>query len=779
MKSYLDLIPASAKIKKSQTRMTRLCIILSVFLISGIFSMADIYIRSMKLQAVQTDGAWHAVFKNLDDKQMELVEARAEVVKSARYAAVNYRLDQDYEINGIPAVLCGFDEELTDLYPEIQIIEGRFPEGSEEAVILESMKNQMSLSIGDNFSLQTPQGSLNLTVCGIAKDTAMMLQSGAYGAFLNTEAYLERFENVTLREDFVLYVQFTEHCRIQNTIKDICRQLEIPQDQVGQNAKLLGLMLQSNDSYVLSLYLIAAILAFLVAFAGMLMIVGSLNSNISQRTEFFGMLRCLGATPKQIRHFVRTEALFWCRSALPVGLLLGAIVVWALCGLLKRISPTYFGTLPDFALSWIGLGAGTVIGLATVLAAARVPAKKASRVSPLAAVTGNADTVFPVKRAASTKWLHVETALGIHHATGSKKNLLLLASSFAFSIILFLSFSTGVDFMRHALTPLQPYTPDVSVVSSNNTCSISDSLFEELKEQSAVRRIFGRSFAYNLPVTISGENKTANLISYEEYQFGWAEGDLQTGDLEKVKNGEGILLVTNSDFFAEVGDVIGLQTEEGSWQITVAGVLGYSPFDREEAVGTMICSEKLFRQLTGENGYTIIDMQLSDQSDAAVEQLRQIAGGDITFSDRRQSNREVRGTYYAFALFIYGFLAIVTLIAVFNIINSIAMSVSARMRQYGAMRAIGIRIRQLVTMVVAETAAYVGCGVAIGLLLGFPLHYFLYYYMITEKWGDPWKIPVSEFGVIAAVMVLAAAAAVAGPIRRITNMSVVETIGTH
>lgn len=41
MKSYLSLVPISAKVHKRQSRMTRICIILAVFLVTSIFSMVE------------------------------------------------------------------------------------------------------------------------------------------------------------------------------------------------------------------------------------------------------------------------------------------------------------------------------------------------------------------------------------------------------------------------------------------------------------------------------------------------------------------------------------------------------------------------------------------------------------------------------------------------------------------------------------------------------------------------------------------------------------------
>lgn len=45
MKSYLSLIPISAKVRRWQNRMTILCIVLAVFLVTAVFSMADMAIR--------------------------------------------------------------------------------------------------------------------------------------------------------------------------------------------------------------------------------------------------------------------------------------------------------------------------------------------------------------------------------------------------------------------------------------------------------------------------------------------------------------------------------------------------------------------------------------------------------------------------------------------------------------------------------------------------------------------------------------------------------------
>ncbi|MFS1106747.1 FtsX-like permease family protein [Enterococcus faecalis] len=85
-----------------------------------------------------------------------------------------------------------------------------------------------------------------------------------------------------------------------------------------------------NNPAIQTLYLIASFLFILVLVAGVLMISGSMNTTITQRTSFFGMLRCIGMSPKQVKKFVKLEALNWCKTAVPIGVTLGVVVSWLL-----------------------------------------------------------------------------------------------------------------------------------------------------------------------------------------------------------------------------------------------------------------------------------------------------------------------------------------------------------------------------------------------------------------------------------------------------------------
>ncbi len=780
MKHYLDLIKISAKRHRKQNRMTRLCIVLAVFLVTVIFGMADMEMRSQYIQAIKTDGSWHAAFA-MEDEQGALLRERPEVEEIARYGTLNYHLEDGYQLGGVETGICGFDREFQEMLPDAQITEGTFPENAQEIALNENAMEQLEVQIGEAVDMTTPQGERRqYRITGVAKNTALTAELDAFCVFLSTDGFLAlHSEETEAAREGLYFVRFRRFCNIQKAIDEIEAQFGLTPEQVRQNVKVLMMMLQTRDSYLLSFYLIAGMLAVLVVIAGILMITASMNSSIVRRTEFFGMLRCLGATRKQVVRFVRREALGWCKGAIPAGVAAGTVVIWGLCWMLRFLSPGLFDGLPVFGISYLGIGVGIVVGFITVLLAARSPAKRAAGVSPLMAVSGNAGTVKAAKRAAHTRLFKVDMALGIHHASGSKKNFLLVTGSFAFSIILFLGFSTAIDFMNHAVTPLRPSAPDIAVnIRDGGLNQIPPELVRELEEYEGVKNIFKKGYAV---LTLPADERQVVAISYDELNLIMAEDLLIEGRLKEVIDGEGVLSVFLEENTFDIGSSLLVSAGGKEQEICVSGVIECVSDVLDYKTNTMICSEELFQEITGEKGYTALDIQLEkDVTDGQVKGIRraieQECGSNIAFSDKRMKNQETKGAYYSMSIFLYGFLGVIALIAFFNIINCIAMSVSAQMREYGAMRAIGMTVRQLIRMVFAETLTYTVFGVVLGCLAGVPLNWFMFRTMVTNKWGEAWTVPAWEMAVIVLVMASSVCLAVLGPVRRIKGMTVVDTI---
>ncbi len=109
--------------------------------------------------------------------------------------------------------------------------------------------------------------------------------------------------------------------------------------------------------------------------------------------------------------------------------------------------------------------------------------------------------------------------------------------------------------------------------------------------------------------------------------------------------------------------------------------------------------------------------------------------------------------------------------------NSISMSVSARIKQYGAMRAVGMDVKQIVKMITAEALTYatLGCGVGCG--LGLIISNRLYGLLITTHYSYAhWQFPIIPIAIILLVVLLVTLASVYAPAKRISTMAITETI---
>lgn len=770
--------------------MSILCIILSVFLVATIFGMADMYVRSMILKTKQDDGNWHIVLKNISDETAAMIAARPEVKAFSCYGVLNYQLDVNYTINGKDTVICGVDAPyVTDIDAGL-ISEGAFPQNDKEILVTSNIRKEQGVDLGNQISVCDADGTEHTyRISGFIENPSMVLRKDVYGIMMNTDAFRSFFPNITDGDpndyNSVFMVQFHGQRHLRKIIDDIKTQFSLSEEQVGEQAMLLGLLGQSDEGnlFMVTIYSAAMLLSVLVLAAGVLMIASSLNSNIAGRTAFFGMLRCIGATPRQIIRLVHREALALCGFAIPAALAASMAMIWILCALLRFLSPKYFETMPAFAVSPPSILAGVLIGLLTVLIASRAPARKASGVSPLTAVNGHADDSTPVRRAANTILCRVDTALGIHHAKANRKNFLLVTASFALSIILFLSFSTTVDFMKHAINVLHPWTPDLSFISPDNTCTLDRNLLAELSEHPSVKHAYGRMFAYDLPVTVNGSTTTAMLVSYDEIQFKWGKKYLIDGSVSDARDtpGTGIVAPPQYNIASEIktGDVVTLTTEKGSQSIKIVGSVSECPFNTKSGE-IILCSEDTFRQLTGMSDYTIIDIQLKNgAADEDVDALRMIAGTDCIFSDRRADNQNVLGAGYAFHLFIYGFLFLIALVTICNIVNCVAMSVETRKKQYGSLRAIGLSCRQLTRMVIAETLTYTVSGGVSGIAIGLALNKKLFTMLVTTRWHEVWSFPALELCIILCVMGLSVFLALKYPLKSLRQMSIIDTISAE
>lgn len=787
MKSYLSLILISAKTRRKQNRLILLCIIFAVFLVTTVFSYAEIMTKGQTEGMIRHHGSHHIVISGLSEAEAEQIAGRDDVSAAAWCNALGEDVFEGYYINDTRVILYGAEADYID---DIRAYEreGAFPKNDGEIMLNMSAKERLGVGGGDSVTVHVATGDFTFTVTGFCadewekydnkfEDVSAYVSVDAFDKICSSQTNGDSDtdvigDRITLdaAKKSAYYVRFAEGADIKSALADLKEQYGLSDGDIDENLVTMGAAGISSSQAMNSMYLLAAIVFVLILIAGVLMIASCLNSTVAQRTKFFGMMRCIGASREQVMHFVRLEALNWCKTAIPLGLVISVVFTYALSMVLQY---KVGGEFDDFRyrFSVTGVVSGILVGVISVLLAAHSPARRAAGVSPVAAVSGNAESGKTVSRAANTRVFKVEHALGVYHATAAKKNMVLMSLSFAFTVALFLVFSAGLDLFKRFMPSESDLNPDISIAAADSANSIDKGVKEEIAGLPGVESVLGCAICYDTPAEINGAPGSVDLISYDSFMFDWTKNAIASGELEQVSGDtDYVMTIFNMDSRLNTGDVIRI----GDTDLIIACVAS-------QGIGTesrpaIVCTEETFTRLTGDTDYIMLGANFTkDASDETIDEIREIVG-ENELVDRREENQTVNSSFWVFRIAAYGFLAVIALITVFNIMNNVSMSVSARMKQYGAMRAVGMSAAQMTRMIAAEAATYAVSGLFFGYIIGLYLHRLFMVKIVFTHFGGSWKIPWDSLTIITLIVAMSCVAAVRAPARRIREMSITETI---
>lgn len=196
---------------------------------------------------------------------------------------------------------------------------------------------------------------------------------------------------------------------------------------------------------------IVAVIAFLalVIFTGYLIIYNIFQISVTGDIRFYGLLKTIGVTPRQLRRIIRGQALFLCVVGIPIGLLLGYGVGIFLTPVVMAQTTLGVGgsTVSTSPLIFL---ASAVFALITVLLSCRRPGRIASKVSPVEAAKYTEITENKKKRR-STRGAKVHQ-MAFANLGRNKRKTVLVVISLAFSVVLLnilVTFTAGFDMEKY------------------------------------------------------------------------------------------------------------------------------------------------------------------------------------------------------------------------------------------------------------------------------------------------------------------------------------------
>lgn len=140
------------------------------------------------------------------------------------------------------------------------------------------------------------------------------------------------------------------------------------------------------DDTFKALFTVAAVVALIIILTSVYCIKNSFNISITEKIRQYGMLASVGATRRQIKSSVKTEAAMLGVVGIPVGTMSGILAALVLVKVVNALSAGWLNFALSFHTSLPALILAVILSIATIYFSATGSARRAARVTPLEAI---------------------------------------------------------------------------------------------------------------------------------------------------------------------------------------------------------------------------------------------------------------------------------------------------------------------------------------------------------------------------------------------------------
>jgi putative ABC transport system permease protein len=528
----------------------------------------------------------------------------------------------------------------------------------------------------------------------------------------------------------------------------------------------------------------------LLAFAGVALLVGAftifnaLSIAVAQRTRELGLLRMVGASRRQVRRVVLVEALAIGVGASLLGLGAGLLLASGLEGLFESMGLS----LPIAAMS---LGGGTVIaallvGVGVTVVAALLPARRATKVAPVAALREAADAGARVRlpgrvlRAATGLVGRPSARLGGSAGQLARGNAMRhpgRTAATASALLIGVALVTAVTVVANGLQDvstgsLERRVQATAVVAAADGWSPIDPAVER-----AVASVPGVDAITSLRqdgALAFGEEEGVNAVDPATINQLFAY-DLKAGDEAAIAGlGAGGALVDEgwaTEHGLAVGDAFTIASANGTELDLTIRAIEESPVLDVLSLGPITISREAFDGAFANerNRFTLVA-----GADVAALETALAAFPEVEVSTKSEfitTQTEWIGQILAI---LWVLLALAVIVSLFGIVNTLVLATFERRRELGTLRAMGMSRRELRRMVRHESVitALMGAlpGIGTGLVLAAVA------VAALGEYGLEFVVPTGALVAVAVIAVLAGMAAAVLPARRAARTDVLTAL---
>lgn len=764
-----NLAKKSFGANKTRNRIAILAVALTTLLFTTIFILGIGTMEIFQRQTMRQSGDdSHGVMKNLTREQYEKLKDHPLIKEEA---ACIYVAD---EVKN-PELLKRHVEAW--YYPEyhykhcfVEIIDGKAPKKADE-ILLDEMSMQllgMKPKAGQKVTLDmrirnTDEKSVQrtFTVSGVMKaDPAMNV-----GFALVSKAYLKAYaEELTYQYNVTgsmtgairMDVNFANSRGIQKKLNQVVTDSGYSvedgrKDSISTNANWAYLS-EGTENDPMTMGAVAAGL-LLILLTGYLIIYNIFRISVIRDIRYYGLLKTVGTTGRQVKRILRRQALWMACMGIPSGMILGFFVGKALVPKLIEQTTYEDGAVAVSANPLIFIGAA-LFSFVTVLISIRKPAKIAARVSPVEAVRYTEGAEIGALRKGKNKSGQDKQKKSTDGGKIWKMAWSNLARSKGRIVVVILSLSLAIILLNSVFTVTSSFdmdtylkhfvTTDYQIANAKcfgldhyygadeedvQTEKLSESFISECEAQDGFEA-GGRIYSSTRFGLEASSWKAPKDILHDEKGYYWTFGSMkQYYDVdEKGAYSSDTVVYGLEDFPLEQ-----IEIYEGEKDLKVIkeklasgkSVIKENYYALTNRYSIMFCyytTADIFKEMESEDFLMSYLMNVEDQKEKSygqfVENYTTTTEPLMDYESKQKYIDEFAGMKNLFIL-VGGTLSIVIgLIGILNFINSVLTNVVTRRKEFAMMEAIGMTKKQLLRMLILEGLYYAGITILAVLVFG-------------------------------------------------------------
>lgn len=589
------------------------------------------------------------------------------------------------------------------------------------------------------------------------------------------------------------------------------------------------------DSSVAFVYNMAAVVMVIIIITSAVCISNSFAISINQKTKQYGMLASIGATPRQIRKNVFFEAAFMGVIGIVVGIGGGLSASYILVVLSNKMLIDTFEMSIVYAPSLLGVLLSIVLAIVTIVLSALVPAIRASRMSPIMAINHSEDIKIKSKSLKTPKLIGKVWGeggvLAYKNMKRNKRKYRVITISIALSVSTFIALYGFMSLLTESVNRYANDKIDLRVYMSsyksmsvdeankkvsnivnriNNETNITDftfargfyaSLKDEPKYSSDYKEVnkyeagLAENNGYYISIISLGNEEYGKYIkklgiSKETAQSG---GILVDNTYQYINNGNDIKYFNIYDGY-KAGDVLTYRIDTSNssksldnskssddttlYDIRIVALSNERPFGYDNAYtsyGYLIVSDDYMNRIDTKNtDSTLLNINCDDPDKAQDILVNEFNIGQNYIFNAAQERRNNENLILTIKIFLYGFIAVVSLIGITNIFNTVTTGMELRGKEFAMLQSIGMTKREFDKMIRMESVFYGSKALIIGVVSGTLLSYVIY--IAAGESQLRYVFPLQAIVIAVVVVIILLLGIMKYSIAQIRKQNIIETI---